>query len=502
MGAGLVIWSASSLLLMLAARVWPLGWEETAVPISLPVAALGPFLAGLARPLPTDLVARAADRDLNAADRLGTAAGFDEERRVALERAQAMEAARYAQAHGHRQAAPLRVPERRLLVATVLALAVLALAVFDNPMDAVLERRVAENELLEEAAAEIERGAREVEAAPISEQEKKELVEELDRLAQELQDAPSIEEALQELLDAQRRLAALQQGDHVAAKTLTRSFERSLEDNPLAPGLSGSAAEQLAQLAAQMNELSQAERSEASERLSQLSESLQGIDPGLAAAMQAASSALAEAGDPRAVAAAAEALTAAQAGMAAQEAVAATSASLGALGEQLAAAQSALAQGASPGPGQGAGQGPGEGQGQGQGSGQGGQNQGQGVGAGGAGGTNANNAQGATGGAAQPDGTGNNASRSTGDAPVYDPIFGRDVADRLRVSGTNQGGRDTELGTQIGAGTDGEILIPYSFVYPEWSARAARSVDTLAIPASLRSFVRAYFRSLAPKEGR
>ena len=98
-------------------------------------------------------------------------------------------------------------------------------------------------------------------------------------------------------------------------------------------------------------------------------------------------------------------------------------------------------------------------------------------------------------------GTGNNPSKAGDDAPIFDPIFGQEIADRLRVSGTNQGGRDTELGTQIGQGRDGEILIPYSFVYPEWSARAARSVDTLPIPASLRAFVRSYFRSLAPEEG-
>ncbi len=117
---------------------------------------------------------------------------------------------------------------------------------------------------------------------------------------------------------------------------------------------------------------------------------------------------------------------------------------------------------------------------------------------GGGGGTNANTLPPGRGGAGNANGTGNNPSRPGDDPPVYDPIFGAEIAEQIRVSGANQGGRAQEIGTQIGRGTHGEILIPYSYVYNAWSDRAARSVDTLTIPASLRAFVRSYFRSLEP----
>ncbi|MDP9069334.1 MAG: hypothetical protein M3N53_13455 [Actinomycetota bacterium] len=503
MTAGAVAWGGAGAGVMLLARVRPLGWEEEVVLVSLPLALMVPFLAGALQKLPSELVARAADRDLAAADRLGTAVEFAGGDGAALAAHQAADAARYAIAHDPRRAAPLRVPHRRIWMAAGLAAAVALLAFVENPMDAVLERQAAERKLLEQAAQDVERGAREVDAAPIAEEQKRELVEELDQLARELRDAASIEEALKELLQAQRRLAAMQDGDHIATKTLTSSFERSLENDPLAPGLSGSAQEQLRELAAKMDQLGAGERNAAAERLQQLAESVQAMDPELAAALAAASTALSDGGDPEALADAASALAATLGAIAAQESVAASAASLGALGDQLAAAQAALAQagqGQGQAAGEGEGAGAGQGQGQGQGQGAGGQNQGTGVGAGGAAGTNANSATGATGGAAQPDGTGRNASKPSDDAPIFDPIFGDEIAERLRVGGNNQGGRDTELGTQIGAGRDGHILIPYSYVYPEWSARAARTVDTLAIPASLRSFVRAYFRSLAPKE--
>ena len=507
--AGMVGWGAGSLGFMLLARIRPLGWEEPAILFTLPVVVVAAFLAGAVQRLPLDLVARAADRDLKAADRLGTAVGFDETRRIGLEHAQAADAARFAGAHNPRLAAPLRLPSRRLLMGALLGASVALLMVIENPMDAVLGRRAAERELLEQAAEDVERGARDVEEANISEEEKRELVRELERLARELQQDESIEQGLQDVLDAQRRLTALQQGDHIAAKTLSRSFERSVQGNPLAPGLSGSASEQLSQLAGQMDALSGKQRDAAADRLNRFSDSMQGVDDPLSSAMQDAAAALAAAGDPAALGRAASALSASAANIAAQESVAASAAQLGTLGEQLAAAQAALAQaqarGETPGLGdmglgnQGLGEGQGAGQGQGAGGNQG--QQGTTAGGGGAQGTNADSARGATGGAAQPDGPGSNRSSDSGDAPVFDPVFGQDIADRLRVSGVDQGGRKTDLGTQIGSGRKSEVLIPYSSVYSAWSSRAARTVDTLTIPASLRAFVRSYFDSLAPKEG-
>jgi hypothetical protein len=485
----------------------PLGWEETAILVTLPVVVTATFLKGALQRLPINLVARAADRDLTAADRFGTTVGFDSAPRLGLQDAQAEEAALFAAARKPRLAAPLRVPGRRILIGAVLGASVGLLISIENPMDAVLERRAAERRLLESAADEVERGARNIERADISQHEKEELVRELEGLAEGLKQDESIEEGLQEVLESQRRLSALQQGDPIAAKTLMRSFERSVQEDPLAPGMSGSASEQLSSLAGRMESLPGKQRKAAAARLSAFSESMQGVDDSLSSAMREAATAVAAAGDPQALGRAASALESSAASVAAQETVTATAAQLGTLGEQLAAAQAALAQAQARGeqPGidedlalgtQDFGEAPGEEPVPGAKGEQGTGSEGEG-----ARGTNVDGAQGGTGGSGQAGGSGDGRSGDSGDASVFDPVFGREIADRLRVSGVDQGGRRTDLGTQIGAGRKSDVLIPYSYVYSAWSSRAARTIDTLTIPASLRAFVRSYFESLAPEEG-
>ncbi|HVL51314.1 MAG TPA: hypothetical protein VM754_07445, partial [Actinomycetota bacterium] len=105
----------------------------------------------------------------------------------------------------------------------------------------------------------------------------------------------------------------------------------------------------------------------------------------------------------------------------------------------------------------------------------------------------------ATGGPGRPQGTGNNASTEVGESPIYNPIPGSDPAERIQARGdVDPSGEQSVTGRQLGPGAGGDALVPYREIYPEYSNRAARAVEQMPVPASLRTFVRSYFESLAP----
>jgi hypothetical protein len=266
-------------------------------------------------------------------------------------------------------------------------------------------------------------------------------------------------------------------------------------------------------------QLSQSEKEEAAQRLEGLAKSLENSDPETAAALEDAARALQQGGDPDALRAAAEKIEQVESEIAAQDEVAASRADLADLRDELADAKQGLQEADGTRAGQ-AGSNPGSKQGRGgagqqgtQGSGQGrqgqGQSQNQGAqgqrGRGGAGnpsgtvsGANSPTADPAAGGPGTPAGSGNNPSTEVSDSQVFDPIFGN-TSERIQVEGERQaGGRESTIGNREGSGAEGAVTVPYRTVYPAWSARAARSVQTLPIPASLRSYVRSYFASLAP----
>ncbi|MGH2734926.1 MAG: hypothetical protein ACRDKZ_05055 [Actinomycetota bacterium] len=488
--AGLA-WGALALALMIAARLSPLGWERRAAWWGLPVAIVVGFVLGATRRLPLVLAARAADRDLAGNDRIATAAELAPTSGGALDERQVAETTRWATTSSLAKAAPLRVPKRPLASALALAACIALLTFLPNSMDEIIERRRTEQELVAATAEAIERDAEAIERAEeLDPVERRRLVEQLKRLAEQLRESRSVQDALDELQRAETRLLAQQSGDHLAAKTLTGSFEQTLATQPLAPGAGDSVPEQLRALAAQTNP-SEEQLQSAGERLNELAGALQSSDPALSSAIESAAAALASGqADPDALAQAAEAWSESQGRIAAQEAVASAGARLGSLQQGLAAAAAAQAQGQAQGQGQGQGQGPGQGPG----------SPGSQAGQGGSAGTNAPFGNPATGGAAQPDGSGFNPSNTKG-APVYDPVFGSGVAERLRVTGNRSGKREQIVGFEKGGGKKSPILVPYEQVYAQWSARAARSVEVLSIPASLRALVRDYFESLAPEEG-
>jgi hypothetical protein len=86
-----------------------------------------------------------------------------------------------------------------------------------------------------------------------------------------------------------------------------------------------------------------------------------------------------------------------------------------------------------------------------------------------------------------------------GESQIFNPILGGEPAERLQAEGNvDPSGEQTVTGRQLGQGAEGNALVPYREVYPEYSSRAARTVEQLPVPASLRTFVRSYFESLAP----
>lgn len=501
---GLVLWGASAVALLVVARLAPLGWERPAAALLGPVLVGARVAVGLAKRLTPLLAARAADSDLAADDRLATAYELlAKPSRSSLEEAQLDDAAATIAGVPAGRASPLRLPRTRLAIAAALVTVAALLLYLPNPMDEVVSRRRAERALLEEESQELLREAQQVEKAPLAEAESERLVRRLRKLAAELQSAPSLEEALDRVAETEARLASESLPDHLASRALMASFERSLERSPLSSGLSGSVPEQLAALAAQAAEMGTGERAAASSRLEGLAASLAAADPRLASTLAEAAGSLAAGGDPSALDAAAGTWNESLARLSAQDALTSARGSLAGLRARLSSGQAALAAGKLPGAGQG--QGSGQGQGQGQGSGQ-GQGQGQGAGLGGqggggagrVGGNQANSAGAGRGGPGSADGVGSTPRRPSGDAPVYDPIFGDAAGEDVRVSGNKGPGRSQTVGAGLGPGSEGEVLVPYRSVYARWSRRAADNVEALAIPASLRDYVRAYFESLAP----
>jgi tetratricopeptide (TPR) repeat protein len=515
--AGVIAWAGAALVIMVAARIIPLGWERSVAAFAAAAVVIA-AMAGVFKKLPRFLAARAADNDLSAADRIGTAVDLLTEGRTAgLAPAQIAGATKWAAASSVGKASPIRIPMRRSAVALGLSAVVGALFLIPNPMDRVIEKRRAEAAILKERAADLQKKAEEIERSDISPEEKKKLVEELNELAKKVASSESIDQALKELAKLEGKLSELQKSDHLELKALAKAFERNVEGKPLASGVSGKTPEQLRQLAELLPQLSQSEKEDAAQRLEAFAKSLENSDPETAAALKEAAGALKEGGDPEALRGAAEKLDEAAAKIAAQDEIAASRADLGDLREELADAKEALENAEGTRAGEAEGQSPdrtgrpgneGEGQGQ-RGEGQSpGQNQGgaqnqQGQrGAGSPSGTvsgaNSPTADPATGGPGTPSGSGNNPSTEVSESEVFDPIFGN-TAERIQAEGERQaGGRETTVGNREGGGAGGPVTVPYRSVYPAWSARAARTVQTLPIPASLRSYVRSYFASLAP----
>ena len=496
-----IIAGMAAILLGVVARLTPLGWERWAASGLVVLAASAGLLTGVARRLPRQLLARSADRDLAASDRIVTTleVGRGSGSRP-VEQELVWSTLRWLRGQPAKLAAPLRLPRRRG-VAALAVVGVLGLVLLlPNPMDEAVAQRKEDAGILESKALELKREAAKVKANDaIPPETRNQIAKELERAAAALEESASIEEGLAALARSEGKLAGLARRDALASKALLRSFERSLEEKPLAPGLKGNAPEQVRSLAGA--EATPQEKQEAADRLDQLAGSLESTDSQLSGDLAEAAEGL-RSGDDSSLEQAADALERAASEIEGDRA-------LGEARSEIADARSGLneatkaSQGGGP-QGQPGGNQPSEGaqgnQGaQGDQGGPGGQGNQAGNPSGQVGGTNAPTGSPATGGPGAPNGSGNNPSAGIGDSPVFDPILGGEISERLQAEGQRQaGGRQTLEGSQTGLGQEGDVQIPYRYVYPAWSSRAARTIEVTPVPASVRSFVRSYFTALAP----
>ena len=513
--ASRTLWWAvlAAALVQLLARLTPLekAWLWSLVPFGLwAIIVLG---HALLRPMPPLQVARRCDAELSLKERLSTAVALQSLVVSAAEPStlptfhptlvtlQYQDTLSTARAIQPRQAFPLRVAGRSLLLAVVLCVAAIALAVIPNPMDAVLQERAAVRQAAQQTAEEIEklREAIASEDTELDDEEREELLRQLAELAKKLRENPgqreqaladlsALEETLRRQLEpgAEARQAALEQLAANLAKLAGQ--EQTGEQENLEQ-----AAQALADLAAQMGEMDATQREALATALQQMASQAAATDPALAQAL----SALAEAarqGDTDAAAQAAQSGTQALRQAESDQALQRT------LARALNSLQDGRQTVARAGQGQGQGQATAGQSGQGQqGQNQGQQGQGQ---AGGPGGTQARTLPpgDATGRARDPNRP--NKPVDVGELPsVYVPR-GRseNTGEEDFIPGQEGTAGQTETRQREGPlpGTDTAVLVPYSQVYYDYLETAGQAMEREYIPASLKDYVREYFSRLEP----
>ncbi|MCR4406467.1 MAG: hypothetical protein NUW24_06030 [Anaerolineae bacterium] len=518
--ASRTLWWAvlAAALVQLLARLTPLerAWLWSLAPFGLwAVLVLG---HALLRPMPLLRVARRCDAELSLKERLSTAVALQPTfqplvvsavepsilpvSHSSLLHLQLHDTLSTTRAIQPRQAFPLRVAGRSLLLAAVLCAATIALAVIPNPMDAVLQERVAVRQAAQETARKIEELRETIasEDTELDDEQRAELLRQLAELARKLRENPgqreqaladlsALEETLRRQLEpgAEARQAALEQ---LAANLAKLAGQQQTDEQESL----NQAAQALADLAAQMGEMDAAQREALATTLQQMASQAAATDPALAQAL----SALAEAtrqGDTDAAAQAAQngaqALRQAESDLAMQRTLARALNSLQNGRQTVARA--------------------GQGQGQGQattgqsGQGQQGQNQGQqgqGQRAGGPGGTQARTLPPGNASGRAQDPNRPNKPVDVGELPsVYVPRErGEGSGEEEFIPGQEGSEGQTETRQQEGPlpGAETAVLVPYSQVYYEYLETAAQAMEREYIPASLKDYVREYFSRLEP----
>lgn len=477
---------------------WLTSWDDA---LAFSVAAVAGFLLALgtraASMRITDWEAsRAAERGLAARDALTTALEFNnpsDDVHAAIQR----EADQIASAASPSRAIPVKArPDRLRQFGLALGLAV-ALAVIppfgDSPALSVDIQTA-----LEEEAQEVERIARAVEAADLENRD--ELVNELERLAEELRTAQSLEEALQALQDTETRLDALQDPDALAQKAAVQGLASDLALRPLVDGSTLDAASQFEELASQLDELSEPELRALQDRLNELAESQAAGNPALSSQLSEAASSL-DSGDlAGAQAALQQAASEQQSGVSqarGEQAITEVQNSLGAI-------SSRLSGDGEPAQGDGA-----AGEGQGEGEGEPGSEGGAGQGDGGQGGDAApggeisdvapgsGDAEGQGGegtvGAGESEDHGTGVDTST----IFNPAPGGPASDLLQVHISGGDAQGDISGLNDTDTQQGESVVPYATVLPQYLNEAADALAALRLPPAMRSIVQSYFDRLA-----
>lgn len=484
------------------ARHWVIEWAEGVALALVALAALGALVWSLLRrPSPVES-AIAVDRRLGGYDRVTTALLAGDEAEDEMSARQQAAAAAWAEARDVRPVAAL-VPDRRAWGLTLLAVAVLAaLILIPAPTDTALAQREADRAAIDAEADRLEELA---EDAPAD------LAEQLDALAEELRRSPDIESALETLGEARQELAEALDPAALARRTGLAGLDASFQQQPIGEG--NSAEEQLQALADRVEGGDLSGLAQAVAQLRERAADAAGVDPELSDALAEAAEQLTQlaAGTGEASEAAGALREAAAAVGDARQAAAADQARAQAAGEvgdaqqRLADAAGEGGEGSGEGSGDGSGQGAGEGsgsgsgQGSGQGGGQGGQGGGGGGGGNGAGGQQGGTAGSGSGGSGMGSGGfgDEDPNQAPGRATVFDPISeALGERERVDLAGSEEG--EVQGLTDGRGGVENLPLTPYSERFAEYQSQALESLDSLAVPGSVRDVVREYFTLLQP----
>jgi hypothetical protein len=473
-------------LIQLAGRFWPVErlWSWTLTPlIAWPLVVVG---ISRLRSQPAIRVARRVDAELGLKERLATALTFRGGFRAgdlsigqaSLVTLQREDALAVAQAVDLDRAFPLRWLRGHLLLALALAAATATLAMLPNPMDVVLEEKVAVSQAAEEQAAQIEALRERVERAQdLTPETREELLRQLAELAdllrtnpgdreEALADLSQVEETLRQRLDP--NAAARQANIETLAAQLQALTEAKAGEEPAASDV----AEALEGLAEKLAEMDAAEREALAKSLAQIAaQAAQAGDSDLAQALALMAQA-AQSGDGE---------TALQAARDAAGAVALTQnqladqAALQQTLSQLRAGRQAIAQA-------GRGQAMAQDQGQGQ--------------PGGGGGTQADTLPPfvGVGKASRPQGEGEPAAIGELDQQqIYVPWERQAGSGEVFIPGQDTDQGETVVGEQkdLLPGASSQALIPYDEVYYNYLDAAHQTMERSYIPLGLKDDLRA-----------
>lgn len=490
-------------------QLWSIGW--------LIVWFIGWFAYNIVHPLPPFAVARRADAELALHDRLATAlilaapnysipAGISSE----LVARQLDDALAHLSQIDPARAFPIRLARRPLVAALALGLAVLALWLIPNPMDAVLAERRLITQTAQSEAAKLEKLAHEIEQnQALNPQDKKELLNKLRELAAQLKsNSGDVKQALAEVAKLQDVLRAgldLNRAPAAAALAALAQQMAELANTPNVPRDAAELAKLLEQLASDPNALSAEPRAALAEALNQTAAQVAAGNPDLAHALAQLSQALrANASDEslrNALAQTARALENAAQQQALQQELAralnqveATQQALARAGRQTTGSQTARGQTSTSQTSSGQGQGN-------QGT-QGTRGQGRGTGnqPGSGGGTNVDSLPPANRTGTMGNPTGPNKSFSTDHVgTVYAP-FHVGQGERQKVSGQENANGQTTTRTEKSPlpGANNPALVPYTQVFQQYREIAGKFMEQSYIPLGLRDYVKEYFSALEP----
>jgi hypothetical protein len=525
---GLAIGLVIALLMAIAARFVPLLTRNAQIALSIALSLTGllialllPWLRGLRR---TELDwAREFDGLFGLNERMSTSlelnAGRIKLKSDELRQKQRSDTEAATQGIDAGQRLQIRLSRRDLLSSLLLALALGAVLMLPNAQDEVLAERAKLREALQQQAQQLEQAKQTIQNSALSEEAKKLAIQALEDAQRTLNDPNTTpEQALAAINDAQSKLDALQDLTAQRQEDALQQAGRSLAPDELTNALADSlqrgqldqAAEQMQQLAAPNGrQLNPNESQRVARQLDQMAQRVQNADPQLAQQMRDAAQSLREGRTEdaqRALQQAAQSMQRANQNARANQ-------NLEQAQQQTEAARQAVTQAAqdrSSAQNRQNGQLPESAQADGQ------QSSPQGS-------INSRGQQGQTGQSAQ-DGQsaqGSAPGTSGGGDGVESGLQGGQIGhseDSGSDSGVYAPGRLASQGRQVvlpdtqgvnspnpngnsNVAPDGDTSVPYQDVYSDYASTADEALQTGAVPADRRDYVRDYFSSLDPRAG-